>query len=365
MGTEIARREELAARVEAYHGVTLEQVLADVEYLRDAGDSVIAGGSLAYGLGNHLSDLDLLVAGSTTVESSRVPIEHFVGSLRVDVWKLAQDLIEETFDRAEEALESPAALHGSFGDVDHETDLKLLHRIAFGVVVDGAGIEPPPGRDYHGVAAGLVVREYAERMRSSALLAQLALPAGRPLLAVVNARQVVEEALNATIASRGVPFSGDKWLRERLAGEAADLAGLYEPFGRLPEDPGRDAARFVEDALAVCRRLWGLDLATATLATAARWGNTDLRAAKVGEDRLLLSARFGALWSLDEGEAEAWDRLAATVDADEPEASWPLAECDAATLALCLRLHEHGLLELRWSDGVSIRELDAAGEVPA
>ena len=365
MGDEAGRREELASRVETYHGVTLEQVLGEVEYLRDAGDSVIAGGSLAYGLGNHLSDLDLLVAGSTTVESSRVPLEQFVGSLRVDVWKLAQDLIEETFDRAEEALESPAALHGSFGDVDHETDLKLLHRIAFGVVVDGGGIEPPPGRDYRGVAAGLVVREYAERMRSSALLAQLALPAARPVVAVVNGRQAVEEALNATIASRGLPFSGDKWLRERLAREAGDLAEVYEPFRRLPEDPAVEAARFVEGALAACRRLWTLDLTTEALIGAARWSNTDVRAATIGDERLLLSKRFGGLWGLDAKEAEAWDRLAGAADGDESDASWSLTGCDEEELALCLRLHEHGLLDLRWSEGVAIGDLDPVGEVPA
>ena len=85
MGGEAERRENLQARVGQYHGVSLEQVLGDIEYLRDAGDSVIAGGSLAYGLGNHLSDLDLIVTGTTTVESSRIPVEHFVGSLRVDV----------------------------------------------------------------------------------------------------------------------------------------------------------------------------------------------------------------------------------------------------------------------------------------
>ncbi len=365
MMDEIARREELATRVERYHGVTLAQVLAEVEYLRDPGDSVIAGGSLAYGLGNHLSDLDLLVAGSTTVESSRVPLEQFIGSLRVDVWKLAQDLIEETFDRAEEALASPAALHGSFGDVDHETDLKLLHRIAFGAVVDGGEIEPPPGRDYQAVAANLVVREYAERMRSSALLAQLALPGGRPVVAVVNGRQAVEEALNATIASRGLPFSGDKWLRERLAGVAADLADLYEPFRQLPDDPTAAAEGFVAAAVATCRRLWTLDLAPEALMRAARWSNTDVRKATIGDERLLLSAKFGGLWRLDGAEADAWDQLVAAADGDEQDASWSLAECDAEAQGLCLRLHEHGLLELRWSEGVAVRDLDPAGEVQA
>src|SRR4029077_15630749 len=139
-----------------------------VRYLRDDGDSVIAGGSLAYGLGKPLSDLDLVVVGSTTPPPSRVPLEHFVGSLRVDFWKLARDLIEATFERAEQALAFTGELHDSFGEFDQETEPKLLHRIAHGVLVDGSGLDPAPGRDHAAVASGLVVRDYAERMRSSA-----------------------------------------------------------------------------------------------------------------------------------------------------------------------------------------------------
>jgi len=362
MVSEAERREDLLARVERFHGVSFEQVLGEIEYLRDAGDSVIAGGSLAYGFGNHLSDLDLLVAGPTTVESSPVPLEHFVGSLRVDVWKFAQGLIEETFDRAEEALASESPLLGSFGDLHHEDELKLLHRIAFGVLLDGEGLEPAGERDYCSLASGLVVREYAERMRASALLAQLALRADRPIAAVVNARLAVEEALNAAVVRRGLPFSGDKWLRERLANQTADLASVYKPFRQLPENPARDAPRFVEEAVAVCTEKWALDLDIDALVPAARWRNTDLQVMEVGTDRLLLSARFGALWSLNESEVETWHRLV-SVGAVEPDATWDLGECDAEALILCLRLHEHGLLGLHWTNGVALGNLEGMRSV--
>jgi hypothetical protein len=361
VGVQVERRGDLEARVQRFHGVSLAQVLGEVQYLRDPGDSVIAGGSLAYGLGNHLSDLDLLVAGSQTVESSRVPLEHFVGSLRVDVWKLAQGLIEKTFDDAEDALASEGALHGAFGDVDHETDLKLLHRIAFGVVIDGDGLVPARARDYRTVASALVVREYTERMRASALLAQLALQSERTVAAVVNARQAVEEALNATVAQRGLPFSGDKWLRERLANQTPELAGVYEPFRQLPRAPACEAAAFVEDALAACREMWSLDLTIEALARVASWRNVDLQAKQVGDEHMLLSARFGALWSLDEGESEAWDSLTSTAGAGELEASWGVAECDVQALTLCLRLHELGLLDLHWTRGISAPDLSMAG----
>jgi hypothetical protein len=356
-------REALEARLIEDHGVSLERVLAEIAYLRDPGDAVLAGGSLVYGLGNHLSDLDLLIAGSTTLESTRVPIEQFVGSLRIDVWKLAQRLIEETFERAEAALAGAPALHDSFGDSDHETEPKLMHRIAFGVTVDGSGLELSAERDHGAIATGLVVREYVERMRTSALLARLAERARRPLAAVVNARQAVEEALNATVARRGFPYSGDKWLGERLAHDAPDLAVVHEPFRRLPEDPSAEAAGFVEAAIAACTELWGLDLAVAALAPAARWCAAGLRGVEVGGESLLISARFDAVWNLDEDEARSWRRLEAELGAAAEEAVWGVGECEGGAAELCLRLHERGLLDLRWTEGVPVEELEGGRAV--
>jgi hypothetical protein len=358
-GDEEGRR-TLEARLQNHHGVSLEQVLGEVRYLRDDGDSVIAGGSLAYGLGNRLSDLDLVVVGSSTAHSSRVPLEHFVGSLRVDVWKLARDLVEATFERAEQALAFTGELHDSFGEFDQETEPKLLHRIAHGVLVDGGGLDPAPDRDYAALASGLVVRDYAERMRSSALVARLSLAAGRPLAAVVNARRAVEEALGATVADRGLPFSGDKWLGERLAAEAADLAPLHEPFRRLPDEPARGAESFVESALSTCASLWGVDLGLEVLTGLASWRSSGPRLAEVGEERFLLSVRHGAIWSLDAEEAEAWRGLAGAGGAEEEGATWRLDDCGCRAASLCLRLYEHGLLDLAWVNGLTVEDLEAA-----
>ena len=215
------------------------------------------------------------------------------------------------------------------------------------------------------MASGLVVREYAERMRASALLAQLALRSDRPVAVVVNARQAVEEALNATVAHRGLPFSGGKWLHERLANQTTDLAAAYEPFRQLPENPTRDAVRYLEEALAACAEMWKLDLGIEALAPVVSWRNTDLQAWEVGDDRLLLSARFGALWSLDDSEAEAWRRLVSAAGAGEPDGTWGLEDCDAEALTLCLCLHEHGLLSLHWTNGVAIEDLEAMRSVEA
>lgn len=353
----IDRRGQLGQHIEEYHGIGLDRVLAEIEYLRDVGDTVIGGGSLAYGLGNRLSDLDVVIAGPTTVQSSPIPVEHFLGSLRVDVWKLSQELIEQSFRRAEEALTDEAELLGAFGDSYHEDEFKLLHRIVFGVVIDGPELELQ-ALDCRAVASDLVTREYLERMRASALVAQLAQRAGRPIATVFNARLAVENALNAAIPRHGLPFCGDKWLGERLDAELPELADLYRPFRRLPADPFVEGEAFVEAAIAACTEVWGLDLGLEALAELSRWHNgDDVRLVKIGGECLLLAPRAGALWELEESEAEAWRRLRAT-DGD----GWRLADCGPEGLMLCVQLYEHGLLDLRWSEGLPIARLDPGRE---
>lgn len=359
--TEEGRRRELEARVVCYHDVPFEKVLDEIAYLRDTGDSVIAGGSLAYGLGNRLSDLDLVITGPSTADSSLVPLEHFIGSLRVDVWKLEQALVQDTFQRAEDALAGEDLVLGSFGDVDREDELKLLHRIIFGITIDGPPLQLAPTRDHRVVATDLVVREYGERMRSSALLAQLAVQAGRPLAAVINARLAVEGALNATVVKRGLPFTGDKWLRERLAGQASDLSTLYDPFRELPIDPNTQGAEYVEEAIATCRLLWGLDLQLEDVSQFARWINSDLSLHEVGDECMLVSARHGVLLSLDRSEVEAWRALSPDDRETEPSA-WGVDECEGTVSVLCYQLHERGLLDLEWKRGVPISELTSQKE---
>jgi hypothetical protein len=361
MNDDGVRRAELERRIGEYHDKTVADVLEVISYLRDEGDCVIAGGSLALGLGNRLSDLDLLVAGDTTIDSSRVPLEHFVGSLRVDVWKLDYELIENTFEQAERALAADGPLGGAFGDVDHETDLKLLHRVAFGILLDGPALEPTSGHDYEAIARDLVVREYAERLRESALLAQLAVQAGRPIAAAINARLVVEEALHATIAARGLPFTGDKWLRERLAHALPELESMHRRYAALP-NRGEHCAAFVAGALETAGALTGVDLSSDTLAAGATWRSCDLRAIEVGGAQMLLSSRFGALWQLEGGEVAAWEGLARGAT-DDGNATWPCDELDEDQTKLCFGLFERGLTSLVWTRGLPVSALaDVARE---
>ncbi len=351
-----ARRADVEDRLRRYHGVTLEQVLEVIAYLRDDDDSLIAGGSLALGLGNQRSDLDVVVCGEST-ESTRVPLEHWVESLRVDVWRRAQRDIDEVFERAASKLNDEAPFADAFGDLNEQTELKLLHRIAFGLVLDGPPLVPTSTRDYEAIAIDLVVREYAERMRDVALVAQLAADAGDSIAASFSARLAVEAALQAAMTARGLTFTGDKWLRERLRRDLPDLRSVYEPFAVLP-DVDEDAGEFVRSAVETCQRLTGQDLSLASQSELVSFRNSDLQLMDVGPDHFLLSTAEGGLWELDETEVEAWRGL-------DGSGTWGLDALDAEQARLCYRLYAKGLVKPVWERGLPIDELELERAVGA
>lgn len=350
------RSAELAERLRRYHGVGLDRVLEVIDYLRDEGDSVLVGGSLAYGLGNHRSDLDIVVAAPADGESSsRMPLEHFVDSLRVDVWKLRENELEDLFARARDGLASEAPFEGAFGDVFEQADLKLLHRVAYGVVIDGPPVLGGAGGANADVARDLLVREYAERARHSILVAQLAVAAGRPKAATINARLAIEEALTALVSARGLPFSDNKWLQVRLAGEASDLRGLYDAFAVLPASD-REAAGFVARAVATAQRLLGLDLAVAALAADAGWECERLRLYAAGDLRVLVGAADDVVFELSAAEADAWAALG-------PDPRPRCADCDPTQGSILFGLYAAGMARLRWARGLPPAELTIEGEV--
>ncbi len=344
------RAARLQARLLDYHEQDMAAVLDLVDYLREDGDTVIAGGSLSIDQGNRESDLDMVLVGPTT-KTSAVPLEHWVGTLRVDAWTRNTGDVDALFLQAEEALASDGPLLNAFGNAVQEQQLKLLHRIAFGVLIEGPPIRPATQRGPSELARDLLTREYAERARESAMVAGLALVAGRDMTAATIARVAVEEALHSVLHGRGAPFSGDKWLSEQLVG-TGDLVALHEEVAVLPAR-GEPLAPFTERALAIAAGLLGIDLAPAALGPDLAWAYDGLALMPLGGRKILASRPHGTAWELDADEAAAWTALSASAEDgrfDHPQA-------DAAQAALCVKLYEQGVLKLAWKCGVPLDSL--------
>jgi hypothetical protein len=346
------RRARLESRLRDYHGVGIDDVLEVVDYLRADGDTVIAGGSLAWDLGNRLSDFDVVICGPET-SPSRVPLEHWVKTLRVDGWTRSHAGIGRLFDHAATALDGDAPIQGAFGTTEEEQQLKLLHRVAFGLRINGPALVPATSRDHLGIARDLLVREYAERMRESALVAQLAARAGRGLAAATNARLAVEECLHTVLATRGVPFTGDKWLQERLRAVAPDLREHHDRFSALPAP--EETGAFVTGAVELCGRLTGRDLTEAALAADLTWSAGGVRTHSVSGDHFLVVPEIGAMWRLDDEEIGVWRGLT-----ERAEKGWRGADCSPPETDLLVRLYERGLTKLEWDRGIPVTELEVA-----
>ena len=351
------RYEKFATRLVRYHDVSVDDVLELIDYLHGPEDTVIVGGSLALGLGNKLSDLDIVICGQET-SPSRVPIEHWVKTLRVDVWPRSHEDVERLFTQAEQAIADEAPIAGAFGSVDEEQQLNLLHRVASGLHL--AGPRPPAWQtgDYGQIARDLVVREYAERMRESACVAQLAIATGQTHAAGVNARLSVEESLHAALAAGGIPFSGDKWLQERLREDAPELWERYLPFASIPREEEKQS-EFVEAAVALCESVSGFDLTLEQLLPTLTWSGRGLRVFHVDDAHMLNHASSGALYRLDDEELAAWSGLEETGEAGEGEVRWGAA-CEPQQQGLLMALYVRGLVEPRWASGVSLEALSPA-----
>lgn len=378
------RRARLDERLRDYHdGTGLTEMLELLDYLRDPGDSVIAGGSLSIGLGNVLSDLDVVLVGDAT-RTSAVPLQHWLekggtagpagdggdatgtpapGSVRIDVWTRSTANVDELFTEAEEALASPTPLLRVFGNTEQEQQLKLLHRIAFGVLVDGDPVQPttPSSRTPQEIAVDLLTREYAERLRESAMIARLAASAGRLLTASFSARQALEEALHAVLHAGGVPFSGDKWLQEQLR-PFPDLLALHARFLDVPRRStgAAEVHSYIDGALADAEDLLGLSLSPADLTFGLQWKAPPLTLLPLAGQHLLVDAQAGTSWALDDADADAWERLA-SARTDDGLIPHPVGHASATALAV--RLHEQGVFTPTWQHGVPITALTIKPEV--
>jgi hypothetical protein len=238
-GSGRVRAEEL---LRSRFGVPLADVLSLVDYLREPSDYAVLAGSVAVGLGNSRSDLDIIVVGGRQEYSAALPLTHFIEGVRVDVWKLDRAQIAVLAGRARDIIAQEIPVSG----ILTQSDVRILQRLAYGLVIDGTPCASLHDNDARVIVSALCTKYFAEIARLSALATHLSALTDDPFAAAWNARQCLDAATEAGLARRGSPFIGSKWLYHRVREASPEWWNELRELVVLPGGPeGGDTGSYV------------------------------------------------------------------------------------------------------------------------
>lgn len=318
----------------------LPDVLELISYLRGDQDFAIVAGSLAVGLGNQASDLDVIVAGSAQESSAALPLTHFLGKVRVDVWRLDRARLEELAESGRAALAEHAPVQAKLT----ESDIRILQRLAFGLVIDGRPGELLSSPGARAVVCELCERHFAETACRAAVISHLC---GQDLDMVGSAwsaRRALDAAGEARLARDGRPLIGAKWLYHRLREHDPDWWTGIAAYTVLPESFGEQC---VQSYIGRCVDMAGaslrLDLGYEALASHFEWKAGQARYQKLGDKHLLLDLKQYRVIEVLPEEAGWWQQLV-ELGADGAGAS--LADTPAERMPFLRSMLRHSFAEL-------------------
>jgi hypothetical protein len=209
----------------------VEQVAAWIERDGLAGpdDRVLLAGSLAAGLGNVLSDIDVYFVRAHTARDLEGQ-QFFIADRRVDCHDVSLDDVA----RSTEALESVLAAHGA----PSQNDLTFLYRVAAGLPVTRNPLDASVRRRCEqAVSAGVAATAARSIERAwSSLEAAVALRNADDHS--IAARDLEEAALYGSLATHGSSYPNQKWNHEkaRQLHTGTECEALAAELGALCHD---------------------------------------------------------------------------------------------------------------------------------
>jgi hypothetical protein len=318
----------------------LPDVLELISYLRGEQDFAVVAGSVAVGLGNQASDLDVIVAGSGQESSAALPLTHFLGKVRVDVWRLDRAQLEELAERGRAALAEHAPVQAKLT----ESDIRILQRLAFGLVIDGRPGELLSSPEARAVVCELCERHFADAACRAAVISHLC---GQDLDMVGSAwsaRRALDAAGEARLARDGRPLIGAKWLYHRLRDHDPDWWAGIAAYTVLPAS---FAEQFAQSYVCLCLDMAGaslcLDLGYEALASRFEWRAREFRYQKLGDKHLLLDLKQYRVIEVLPEEARWWEQL---VELCASGAGALLADTPAERMPFLRSMLRHSFAEL-------------------
>jgi hypothetical protein len=322
-------------------GLELPDVLELISYLRAEKDFAVVAGSVAVGLGNQASDLDVIVAGGAQESSAALPLTHFLGKARVDVWRLDIARLEELAERGRAALAERAPIQATLT----ESDIRILQRLAFGLVIDGQPSELLSSPTARSVVCALCERHFAEAASRAAVIAHFCRQDLDMVGAAWSARRGLDAAGEARLARSGRPLIGAKWLYHRLRDHDGEWWADVAAYTVLPESFAEQCVQgYVGRCLDKAGAALGLDLGYDALAARFEWKARASRYQKLGDKHLLLDLKQYRLIEVTSDEAGWWQELA---ELGASGSGALLADTPAERLAFLRSLLRHSFAELR------------------
>jgi hypothetical protein len=320
---------KLARRLKESEKKTIQRYAEMAERVSFAGEAVILGGSLAFGLGNRKSDIDILILDSTSSGRSPGPFQFFESGDRVEITRLqVADLDSLAKDIADRLGES-----GSL-TVPHEK-IRELSRAAFGCHIAGRAIDEAVDARLRRTCQEAVLAGSTTSARKHALVALLAAEQEDLATACWNARGAVDAALQWSLLAAGHPYAGSKWLYEQARAEPG-LAAEWEavqPCLRIPRD--RDGRReHLARCFAVFEPTFLTEPTLAGLGADAGWRCGTLELCRLAGRRVVVDPETNTVTEIDPGRVPGLRRLfelapgnalpVSTSDPAERAAVWPL-----------------------------------------
>lgn len=244
----LAVQDALRSRLEAHiapHGLTVAQVLEQVDDVFGEPLLVVAAGSVIAGYGNARSDLDLYVVVPDEV-ASMLPMMSYPKGARIDALLHGADSLTERHAWLAQGWPGPEispALHHRW-----RKTIDGLSRFGGGLPLAGdGGTWEAWQRDLAADIPGWVADWWAVEAVRKQLAARVLLAAGKDRLAALKAGEALIHALDRRCARAGEPYFRWKWLGEKLR-RLGDEQGLARfRLAVAPPVAAADCAAYARD----------------------------------------------------------------------------------------------------------------------
>jgi predicted nucleotidyltransferase len=231
--------ERFRARLRMTHAIEVDGIVDAVSYLVEPDDTVIFGGSLAFGFGNRSSDLDIIVV-SGGKDDDAIPVQRFIDGLRVEVWRIAAARLREVINRADAATRAHDPIEDAFEDV------RLLTRVGYGPVWAGRTPSELFGCDVPRICSDFMVARLTQACAVRLGYADLAMRQPDVLHAAHQSRAALEMAVQAVLTRRTQTFPGRKFLYQQAQRDDEDLFRTLTSCAVIPAQRG-ECTDYVRD----------------------------------------------------------------------------------------------------------------------